>query len=99
MWRHAPPRGRGRPKQHKNPVSDVLTSQPAKLEDLVTGDLSDKPWQNEKYSSDSALWQGAALRRKMHQRRTKTALGTCSIDLSGPHEPTPRPGGNIAKDP
>ena len=25
--------------------------------------------------------------------------GVCSVDLSGPHEATPRPGGQIAKDP
>ena len=31
--------------------------------------------------------------------KDKLSLGTCSIDLSGPHEPTPRPGGQINKNP
>ena len=46
------------------------------------------------------LWQGAAQRRRAHPRRTNVSLGVCSVDLSGPHEPTPRPGaGKVDKNP
>ena len=63
----------------------------------MKGELADTPWQHEKYKSTSALWQGAALRRKQHFRRTNASLGVCSVDLSGPHEPTPRPGEHVGK--
>ena len=69
-----------------------------KLEDLVAGEVPEKPWQFEKYSSDRALWQGAAMRRRMHMRRSDVLLGVCCVDLSGPHEPTPRLGKHISKD-
>ena len=72
---------------------------PRELKDLVRGDVADRPWQFKKYAADNAVWQGAALRRRMHHRRTNVSLGVCAVDLSGPHEPTPRPGGQIAKDP
>ena len=45
------------------------------------------------------MWQGAAFRRRQHRRRSNVSLGVCAVDLSGPHEVTPRPGGQIAKDP
>lgn len=61
------------------------------LQDLATGFADEKPLQNAKYSSDSALLQGAALRRRTHPRRTIVSLGTCSVGLSGPPKPTPRP--------
>jgi len=64
--RAAPARGRGR---NTNPELEILSSQTAELEDLVIGDLPEKPWQTQKYSADSAPWQGAALRRKIYQRR------------------------------
>ena len=70
------------------------------VKDLVVGlNDDDVPWQHKKYSSDNAVWQGAALRRRMHPRRTNKSLGTCSVDLSGPHEPTPRPGDHVKKNP
>ena len=72
---------------------------PKELKDLMAGNISDKPWQKQKCSAGNALWQGAALRRRMHHRRTNVSLGVCTTDVSGPHEPTPRPGGHIAKDP
>ena len=39
------------------------------------------------------------MRRRMHSRRSNASLGVCAVDLSGPHEQTPRPGSQIAKDP
>ena len=74
-------------------------SQPRELKDLVRGDVAEQPCQFKRYSADNAVWQGAALRRRMHHRRSNVSLGVCAVDLSGPHEPTPRPGGQIAKDP
>ena len=39
------------------------------VQDLVTPFDKDKaPWQSKKYSAESALWQGAALRRRAHSR-------------------------------
>ena len=69
------------------------------LKDQVIGHIPEEPWQHKKYSADNTLWQGAALYRKMHHRRSNVSLGACSVDLSGPNEPTPRPGGQIIKDP
>jgi len=52
------------------------------VKDLVTAFDKDKaPWQSKKYSPDNSLWQGAALRRRAHPRRTNTSLGVCSVDL------------------
>jgi len=71
------------------------------------GDISDHvksldsektSWQHQKYSPESFLWQGAALRRRVHPRMSTKSLGVCSVDLSGPHEPTPRPGNQIQRD-
>ena len=36
------------------------------------------------------------MRRRQHYRRANTFLGVATVDLSGPHEPTPRPGAPIA---
>jgi len=84
-----------------NAVADTnpQTHMPKTLQDLVTGLKPSKPWQEATYSADNVVWQGAAQRRRAHPRRSNVALGTCFIDLSGPHEPTPRPGGPIAKNP
>ena len=76
-------------------------SAPKKVPDIVTGmplDRDTKPWQYQRYNG-STVWQGAALRRRTHARRTNVSLGTCSVDLSGPHEPTPRPGGHVNNNP
>ena len=62
------------------------------VKDLLAGLKDGTPWQNAKYNPASALWQGAGLRRRAHPRRSNKRLGTCSVDLSGPHEATPRPG-------
>ena len=52
-----------------------------------------------KYSIDNQLWQAAGMRRRQHARRSNVSLGVCAVDLSGPHEPTPRPGRHIQKHP
>ena len=70
-----------------------------KIEDLITGELEAQPWQIKKYDSDSMTWQGAALRRRMHTRRSYVSLGVATADLSGPHEASPRPNKHITKDP
>ena len=73
---------------------------PRDVPDLITPFDEDKtPWQYKKYSAEHSLWQGAALRRRAHPRRSNTSLGVCSVDLSGPHESTPRPGNHIHKNP
>ena len=73
---------------------------PRNAADLVTAFDKDKtPWQFLKYSSGNSLWQCAGMRRRAHPRRTNTSLGVCSIDLSGPHEATPRPGNLTHKNP
>ena len=73
---------------------------PRTLKDLVTPFDKDKqPWQYKKYSAENSLWQGAALRRRAHVRRSNVSLGVCSVDLSGPHSPTPRPGNLTHKNP
>ena len=43
-------------------------------------------------------WQGAALRRRMHTRRSDVCLGVATVDLSGPHEASPRPNKHITND-
>ena len=80
-------------------VAAVPSGEKKTLQDLVTDLKPGKPWQEAKYSAENAVWQGAAQRRRAHPRRTNVALGTCSVDLSGPHEETPRPGGQIGKNP
>ncbi len=82
----------GRP-EASVPSGRIPTLVPSSLAELVKPfDAQEEPWQYKKYSADNALWQSAALRRRAHPRRANVSLGTCSVDLSGPHEPTPRPG-------
>ena len=38
------------------------------------------------------------MRRRHHARRSNVSLGVCTVDLSGPHEPSPRPGRQIHRD-
>ena len=38
-----------------------------------------------------------STKAQTHPRRTNTSLGTCSVDLSGPHIPTARPGHHYRK--
>ena len=77
-----------------------VPSIPRDVPDLVTAFDQDKtPWQHQKYSAEHSLWQGAALRRRAHPRRSNTSLGVCSVDSSSPHEATPRPGNHIHKNP
>ena len=63
------------------------------MQDLVIDFTKEEtPWQHKPYEAENMVWQGAAQRRRAHPRRTNVSLGTCAVDLSGPHEPTPRPG-------
>ena len=75
-----------------------LDEQPTTLQDLFEGDLREDPWQYNSYSADNKVWQGAAMRRRQHSRRTNVSFGVCTVDLSGPHEPTPRPGKHFQQD-
>ena len=68
---------------------------PRELPDLFQGDLPEEPWQERRYSADNRIWQAAAMRRRAHARRSNVSLGVCTVDLSGPHEPSPRPGNHI----
>ena len=77
----------------------VEPSKDVKIEDLVIGEIEAQPWQIKKYDSDRVTWQGAALRRRMHTRRSNVSLGVATVDLSGPHEASPRPNKHITKDP
>ena len=71
------------PPPHPEPPGEA--AHPRELKDLVKGDICGKPWQHQKYSSENALWQGVALRRRMHCRRSNVSLGVATVDLSGPH--------------
>ena len=51
------------------------------------------------FDNKSSLWQAAAQRRHSHRRRTNALLGVASIDLSGPHEATPRVGAALGQRP
>ena len=73
-------------------------ARPRTIEDLFKGELPDDPWQNKRYSSDNLTWQAAAMRKRAHFRRTGVSLGVVTVDLSGPREPTPRPGNQICRD-
>ena len=39
------------------------------------------------------------MRKRQHARRSNASLGVCTVDLSGPHEPSPRPGQQIHRNP
>ena len=68
---------------------------PRKIEDLIVGDAPEGPehmWQFNPYGRDSSTWLAAAQRRHQHRRRSNESLGVASVDLSGPHEPTPTVG-------
>eukprot|EP00959_Pyramimonas_sp_CCMP1952_P044739 934650-Pyramimonas_sp.AAC.1 len=58
-------------------VLDESSSAPC-VEDLVTGTLTDDPWQFRPYDKASSTWQAAAQRRHQHRRRTNTLIGTAS---------------------
>jgi hypothetical protein len=74
-------------------------AKPKEITDLVSNLKPGKPWQEQTYSRENMVWQGAAQRRRMHSRRTNVSLGVCSVDLCGPMEPTPRPGSHMSKNP
>ena len=38
------------------------------------------------------------MRRRQHARRSNVSLGVCTVDGSGPHEPSPRLGKQIHRD-
>eukprot|EP00959_Pyramimonas_sp_CCMP1952_P359659 7530854-Pyramimonas_sp.AAC.1 len=75
----------------------VPQGQRTKIEDYVVPLDDSFPWQHEKYSPNSSVWQAAAQRRRQHPRRTNKQLGTMSVDLSGPHEPAPIPGYTVGQ--
>ena len=76
-------------------VAPAASPQGGTSDHIKSLDEEKVPWQYQKYSAESSLWQGAALRRRAQTRRTNKSLGVCSVDLSGPHEPTPRPGNYV----
>ena len=80
------------------PSAAAPAAGPRTLEDLFRCEIPDEPWQHERYSGDNRTWQAAAMRKRSRFRRTGVSLGVCTVDLSGPHEPTPRPGNRICRD-
>ena len=92
----------GRPVHEEAPVEEAPVQEqetaPKDLESLFKGDLPEEPWQEKRYSPDNRIWQAAAMRKRQHTRRSNVSLGVCTVDLSGPHEPSPRPGRHIQKD-
>ena len=79
-------------------VAPAVPAPPKALEDLFSGELPAEPWQHKRYSPDNKIWQAAAMRKRQHSRRSNVSLGVCTVDLSGPHEPSPRPGKQIHRD-
>ena len=79
-------------------VPDPPHQTPAELQDLFRGELLEEPWQHRRYSPDNRIWQAAAMSKRAHARRSNVSLGVCTVDLSGPHEPSPRPGNQIHRD-
>ena len=71
---------------------------PRELQDLLCGELPEDPWQHRRYPPDNQVWLSAAMRRRTHYRRSNVSLGVCTVDRSGPHEPSPRPGKQIHRD-
>ena len=67
------------------------------LEDLVAGAIPEEGalWQFQPHGAGQALWQSAGQRRHQHRRRTNNIVGCASVDLSGPHQPTPMVGGKV----
>ena len=63
----------------------------------MTGKIDPNLWQFKSYARQSASWQAAAQRRDQHRRRTNALVGTASVDLSGPHEPTPMVGAKVGQ--
>ena len=86
------PAGRAEPPA---PAPEEAGGPPRDLPDLFKGDIPEEPWQERRYSADNRIWQAAAMRRRAHVRRSNVSLGVCTVDLSGPHEPSPRPGNHI----
>ena len=76
----------------------ALPDPPRELQDLFKGDIPEDPWQHQRYDPDNKVWQAAAMRKRAHYRRTNVSLGVCTVDLSGPHEPSPRPGKQLHRD-
>ena len=78
-------------KQYKGEVS--------KSGHLLVGDLAKSVWQYNPCDGESATWLAAGQRRHMHRRRGNVLTGVASIDVSGPHEPTPMVGCQVAQRP
>ena len=87
------------PVEQKPEDSNEEGNKTGEIEDLFVGKLSKKSWQYREYQSGNATWMAAAQRRHQHRRRTGEILGTASVDLSGPHEPTPMLGSHIGSKP
>ena len=77
------------PVEHDEIVPLIEPSRDVKIEDLVVGEIEAHPWQIKKYDSDRVTWQGAALRKRMHTRRSNVSLRVATVDLSGLHEASP----------
>ena len=77
------------------PRPDGVGPPAPELTQLVAGVVPQRPWQFSPYSRDSSTWLAAAQRRHQHRRRSNALLGVASVDLSGPHDPTPMIGQKI----
>ena len=66
---------------------------------IVTGAVSSCQTASRSILPRVPFWQGAAFRRRAHPRRTNKSLGMCSVDLLGPHDPTPRLGNYVQRNP
>ena len=86
-------------KAEADPEATTVVEQQLQAKDLFQGSLAQTPWQYQGYRPDSATWLAAAQRRHAHRRRTNSLLGIGSVDLSGPHEPTPIPGAKVGQRP
>ena len=78
-------------------ASTSSTVQDKTVQDLITTELVEDPWQYVPYKKGSATWQAAGQRRHQHKRRTNTLLGVASVDLSGPHVATPMLGATLGQ--
>ena len=75
------------------------TEATGQVHEKYVGEIPECPWQLKPYQKDNAVWQAAAQRRHMHRRFQNQSLGVASVDLSGPHEPTPFPGHRVGSSP
>ena len=81
------------------PGAESAAPEAPSVVDLVNGIVPTTPWQFNPYDRKVATWLAAAQRRHMHRRRSNALLGVASVDLSGPHEPTPMIGQRLGHRP